>query len=419
MDYAPRLMDGELDLMLEAAGAVLIEGPRACGKTATARHRAASAVYLDADDAALAMVATTPRLVLDGATPRLLDEWQLAPRIWNHVRRAVDERRERGQFILTGSATPSDDATRHSGAGRIIRLRMRPMSLYESRSPATAVSLADLMSGGVVNAQRTDTTVEDMAALIVGGGWPESQGEAPEVSQRRLRSYLDDIARVDLPAVPGEVARRDPARISRTLRAYARHTATSASNATIAADTAGAEGSQIYVDTVRGYVSALERIWIVEEQPSWGVHLRSKDVVRKAAVRHFVDPSLAAAALGAGPDRLLRDPETLGLLFESLVVRDLRIYSQVHDGEVLHYRDSAGAEADAVIQLRDGRWALVEVKLAGSRVDEAAASLTRLAAKIDTSRIGAPSALIVITAGEYAYTRDDGIHVVPLACLGP
>ena len=419
MAYLPRVIDEEVDGALEAAGAVLLEGPRACGKTATGRQHSQSQVFLDTDDAALEVAATIPGQLLRGATPRLIDEWQLAPRIWNHVRRTVDERNERGQFILTGSATPADDVTRHSGAGRILRLRMRPMSLHESGHSSSGVSLANLFNGGVIDGVNADKSVEDLAAILVTGGWPGLQGLSPVAAQRNLRSYLDDVARIDIIAAGSSARRRDPGRVARALRSYSRHVATSASARTLAADTLTSSESELYVETVSEYIAALERIWVVEELPSWGVHLRSKDVVRKAAVRHFVDPSLAAAALGAGPDRLLRDLNTFGLLFESLAVRDLRVYAQPLDGEVLHYRDSGGAEADAVIQLRDGRWALVEVKLAASKVEQAVESLDKLLAKIDTSHVGEPAARVVITGGEYAYTRPDGIHVVPLACLAP
>ncbi|WP_062465251.1 ATP-binding protein [Demequina soli] len=419
MTYRSRVADRLLLEALEAAGAVLVEGPRACGKTATARQAAASEVLLDSDDGALAMAEALPALLLDGASPRLIDEWQLAPRLWNQVRHAVDETVEPGRFILTGSATPADDVTRHSGAGRIIRFRMRPMTLLESGASSGEVSLAHLLDGGTVQGSVTSVSVPDLAEIVVRGGWPALQSLAAAQAQRTLRSYLDDIARVDISSADPRASRRDASRVRRMLASYARHVATSASMATIARDTVAVGEPAIKDDTVAEYIAALERIWVIEEQPSWGPHLRSRDVVRKAPVRHFVDPSLAAAAMGASPDRLLQDLESFGLLFESLAVRDLRVYAQLLDGEILHYRDARGTEADAVIQLRDGRWALVEVKLAASRVGDAAASLRTLEDKIDTSRSGGPAARIIITGGEYAYTRDDGVHVVPLACLGP
>ena len=418
MAYAPRVVDGVIDRALSIAGAVLIEGVRACGKTATGIQHSNSALRLDIDDAARALAALDPALVLEGARPRLIDEWQLEPRIWNRVRHEVDEQAAPGQFILTGSATPSDDITRHSGAGRILRVRMRPMSLAESGHSSVAVSLAAIMDGASIASARSPLTVSALADRIAVGGWPALQRLAPADAQRILRSYLDDVARADVQLIDTVASRRDPVRLGRIMTSYARHISSAASLSTIAADTAESGSREINADTARVYLDLLQRVMVVEEQPSWGPHLRSRDIVRKAAVRHFADPSLAVAALGASEQRLLRDPSTMGLLFESLVVRDLRIYAQALNGDVLHYRDSAGAEADAVVQLRDGRWAMFEIKLGDGQVDAAAASLTKLEKKLDTSRIGAPAAKVVITGGQYAYTRPDGIVVVPLGCLG-
>ena len=418
MAYAPRVVDGVIDRALSIAGAVLIEGVRACGKTATGIQHSNSALRLDIDDAARALAALDPALVLEGARPRLIDEWQLEPRIWNRVRHEVDEQAAPGQFILTGSATPSDDITRHSGAGRILRVRMRPMSLAESEHSSATVSLAAIMDGTTIASARSPLTVSALADRIAVGGWPALQQLAPADAQRILRSYLDDVARADVQLIDTVASRRDPVRLGRIMTSYARHVSTSASLSTIAADTAESGSREINADTARVYLDLLQRVMVVEEQPSWGPHLRSRDIVRKAAVRHFADPSLAVAALGASEQRLLRDPSTLGLLFESLVVRDLRIYAQALDGDVLHYRDSAGAEADAVVQLRGGRWAMFGIELGDGQVDAGAASLTKLEKKLDTSRIGAPAAKVVITGGQYAYTRPDGIVVVPLGCLG-
>ena len=418
MAYVPRVVDDVIDRALSIAGAVLIEGVRACGKTATGIQHSNSALRLDIDDAARALAALDPALVLEGARPRLIDEWQLEPRIWNRVRHEVDEQAAPGQFILTGSATPSDDITRHSGAGRILRVRMRPMSLAESEHSSATVSLAAIMDGTTIASARSPLTVSALADRIAVGGWPALQQLAPADAQRILRSYLDDVARADVQLIDTVASRRDPVRLGRIMTSYARHISSAASLSTIAADTAESGSREINADTARVYLDLLQRVMVVEEQPSWGPHLRSRDIVRKAAVRHFADPSLAVAALGASEQRLLRDPSTMGLLFESLVVRDLRIYAQALNGDVLHYRDSAGAEADAVVQLRDGRWAMFEIKLGDGQVDAAAASLTKLEKKLDISRIGAPAAKVVITGGQYAYTRPDGIVVVPLGCLG-
>ncbi|MDR1237879.1 MAG: DUF4143 domain-containing protein [Propionibacteriaceae bacterium] len=416
--YLARVVDAEIDRALRIAGAVLIEGPRACGKTETGREHASSEVLLDTDTEARALAQVQPSLLLEGASPRLIDEWQLEPQLWNHVRRTVDDRRTKGNFILAGSATPADDVTRHSGAGRILRLRMRPMSLFESGHSSGDVSLATILSGEPVPGSRSPLTVTDVVARLCVGGWPGLLNLAPDEAQHILVSYLDDVARADLLRADSEEPKRDPVRVRRLLRAYARHVATPASTATIANDTSQSQMA-IKADTAAEYLAMLQRVMVIEEQPSWGPHLRSRDLVRQSSLRHFTDPSLAAAALRASPELLLHDLNTLGLLFESMVVRDLRVYSQALGGTVSHYRDSSGLEADAVVTLPDGRWIVAEVKLAASQADAAAKALDRLVAKLDLSRSGAPVARLVITAGEYAYTRDDGVIVVPLACLGP
>lgn len=417
MSYRKRTVDRLLDESLAIAGAVLIEGVRACGKTATGLEHSASAVRFDTDATALDLAALSPKIILEGDTPRLFDEWQLAPQLWNHVKRTVDDRGTTGQYILTGSATPADDVTRHSGAGRILRIRMRTMSLSESDDSTSQVSLREILDGTSEISGTSNLELENIADLICSGGWPGLQSLAPSEAQVILRSYLDDVARADVSESDG--VRRDPGRVRKVLSAYGRHISTPATLATISTDSAGSNGNGVHVDTVRSYLDVLERIMVVEEQPSWGPHLRSRDAVRKGAVRHFVDPSLAVAALGGSAERLLADPRSLGLLFESLVIRDLRIYSQVFDGEVRHYRDSAGAEADAIIQMRDGRWAAIEVKLGESQVAGAVESLQRLVSKIDTKIAGEPVAKIVITGGRYAYTRPDGTHIVPIGCLAP
>lgn len=417
MVYRERTVDRLLDRSLGIAGAVLIEGVRACGKTATGLKHSASAVRFDTDDAALELAGISPKVILDGDTPRLFDEWQLAPQLWNHVKRAVDDRGAAGQFILTGSATPADDVTRHSGAGRILRIRMRTMSLAESGHSNSQVSLCEIMDGAAEVSGSANLEIENIAGHICAGGWPGLQSLSPTEAQVILRSYLEDVARADV--IDSDGVKRDPARVRKVLSAYARHVSTPATLATISADSAGSSSNGVHVDTVRSYLDVLERVMVVEEQLSWGPHLRSRDVVRKGPIRHLVDPSLAVAALGGSVERLLADPRSFGLLFESLAIRDLRIYAQGIDGEIRHYRDSAGAEADAIIQLRNGRWAAVEVKLGDNQVTAAVESLHRLVRKIDTSVAGEPVALVVITGGKYAYTRPDGVHVVPIGCLAP
>lgn len=412
--YRSRLADAQLADRLAATGAVVIEGPRACGKTATARQQAASEVLLDVDTAARRTVAVDPSLILEGAVPRLIDEWQLEPAIWNHIRRAVDDRGAPGQFILTGSAVPADDVTRHTGAGRITRVRMRPMTLFETGHGTGAISLAGLMNGEQPRCPDPRLTVADLAKRIAVGGWPGLLGRSVEESLRANRDYLDEVRRVDIERVDGR--RRDPNRVGRLLRSLGRNVATYASATTLAAEAAGAQ-STLQDDTVREYLDALERLMIVEDQPAWGPHLRSRSVLRSGAKRHFVDPSLAVAALRSTPERLLRDMNLLGFLFESLVVRDLRVYAQASDAQVLQYRDNTGLEVDAIIESADGRWMALEIKLGTGQVDASAASLRKFADRIDTRRSGEPILLGVVVGFGLGYVREDGIAVIPIGAL--
>ncbi len=416
MSYQARIADEELVERLSATGAVVVEGPKACGKTATARQIAASEVLLDIDANAREAAAVDPRLILDGATPRLIDEWQLEPSIWNHVRRAVDDRAEPGQFILTGSAIPADDITRHTGAGRITRLRMRPMTLFEGGQSSGEISLARLLEGEAERSGDSGLTVPGLVEEIASGGWPGFRALPLTRRLRAVRDYLDEIRRVDVNSLDG--VQRDPERVGRLLSSLARNVATPAAATTLATDAGGTDGP-LKDDTVREYLDVLTRLMIVEDQPTWAPHLRSKSVLRSAPKRHFVDPSLAVAALRATPDGLLRDLNLLGLLFESLVVRDLRVYSQANDARVLQYRDSKGVEVDAIVETADGRWGAFEVKLAPTHVDEGAASLARFAKRIDTAKSGEPSVLGVIVSTGYGYVREDGVAVIPIGALCP
>lgn len=416
MAYTPRIVDGELSALLKASGAVLIEGARGCGKTATGRNVAASEALLDVDEDMHNAVSVNPAAVLGGETPRLIDEWQLAPAVWNHVRRAVDDRQQPGQFILTGSAMPADDVTRHSGAGRFTRLRMRPMSLYELGRSDGRISLASLLADEKPEDVACDLPVEAIAKHIAVGGWPALRDLAVPDALRLLRNYIGELYRVDVSRI--DETRRDPARVERLLISLARNVATHVAATTLAADAGGSDGP-LDDDTVREYLDALERLMVVENQPAWSAHLRSTHRLRKAPKRHFVDPSLAAAALGATPERLLREIRLFGFLFESLVVRDLRVYAQAADAEVYQYRDSSGLEVDAIVEAYDGRWAAFEVKLDSSRVDEAAANLLKFASKVDTDVSGKPAALGVITSGRFGYELENGVHLIPIAALGP
>ncbi|KQV06316.1 ATP-binding protein [Leifsonia sp. Root112D2] len=415
-DYRPRIIDAEIQEALSTLGGVLIEGPRASGKTATALEHGSSSVRLDTDASARALAGVEPSLLLAGDTPRVIDEWQLEPGLWNAVRQEIDNRREPGQFILTGSSVPADDVTRHTGAGRIMRLKMRPMSLYESGHSDGSVSFKALMEGEPAKSVTAGLSLSDTVERLCIGGWPGFQAMTAENAGRAMRSYLGDVVRADFPRV--DSTRRDPARVQRLLGTLARNVATEVADSKLAAD-ASIAGDSMKAETAAEYVSTLERLMLVENQGSWATHLRSRDVVRKSPKRHFVDPSLAVAALGASPAMLLKDLNTLGFLFESLVIRDLRIFAQALDGTIKHYRDASGLEVDAIVTLRDGSWAAIEIKLGDNRVDEAAASLLRFNEKVDTSKVGKPKFLAVITTTKYAYRRDDGVDVVPLGAFGP
>lgn len=371
---------------------------------------------MDVDAQARLAADADPGLVLAGPTPRLIDEWQIEPRIWDHVRRAVDDRSRPGQFILTGSAVPPDDITRHSGAGRLTRLRMRPMTLYESGRGSGAVSLAALLRGEPPAAPDPGLTVADLAEEVALGGWPGFRGLTTSQGLSAVRDYLVEVQRVDVERVEGR--RRDPDRVARLVRSLARNVATYAAATTLAADTGGAD-NPLKDDTVREYLAALERLMIVEDQPAWAPRMRSRGALRSAAKRHFVDPSLAVAALDTTPERLLGDLETLGFLFESLVVRDLRVYAQAGDARVLQFRDATGLEVDAVVESRAGTWMAFEVKLGGGQIEAAAQTLLRFAAKVDTEHTGPPATLGVIVASGYAYRRPDGIDVIPIGALRP
>ena len=403
---------------MRSAPALLVEGPKGCGKTWFAKRFARSEVLLEQDPGAFALAQAEPHRVLEGATPRLIDEWQRVPALWGAVRGACDSRAESGRFILTGSATPSDDLTRHSGALRVQRLALRPMSLAENGLSTVTVSLAGLLNGDTCEADPTNKGVPEAVDALCRGGWPGLDAAIPvRDSVAALRSYLDDIARVDIRQVDGVA--RDPNRVQGLLRSLARNVGTAASLNTLAAESNAA--APLSRHSVRAYLDSLERIHVLEPLTAWPTHLRSRSPLLTSPKHHFTDPSLAVAALRAGPERLLADPEALGLLLESLVLRDLRIYAQAADADVYSFTDAAGAEADAIVDAGDGRWIAVEVKLGGSdNIEKAARSLLAVRAKIDEEKMGAAAKLVVITVADgYAYERPDGVSVVPLFTLGP
>ncbi len=418
MSYRPRVADEQLRARLKSAGAVLLEGPKACGKTWTARRASASEVLLDVDLNAQRVLEADPRLLMSGDTPRLIDEWQAGGTLlWNHVRRTVDDRQAAGQFILTGSATPADDIARHSGAGRFARIRMRPMSLFEMGYSAATISLNALLEGESPSCPDPGLGLPEILDLIVAGGWPGNLGRDPAAAAQSNIDYLAHAREVDVPSV--SAPHRDPTRLQRLVASLARTTATEVKITALARETLGSDEPPLARSTIYDYLAALERLMLTEDVPAWAPHLRSKATLRQEPKRHFIDPSLAAAALHASPARLLADLNYAGFLFESVVVRDLRVLAAPLGGTVYHYRDSNGVEADIVLQTPDGRWAAFEVKLGPERVDEAARSLERFASTVDTTRSGDPRVLGVITNASYGYTRPDGIVVIPIAALCP
>lgn len=418
-DYLPRIADAMLQKALLAAGAVLIEGPKWCGKTRTAQQTAKSVLMMQDPDKKSAYLQTAsikPSLLLEGETPRLLDEWQIAPILWDAVRFTVDQRDKTGQFILTGSAVPADNTTTHTGTGRISRLRMRPLSLYESQESTGSVSLHELFEDSADIAGINQISIEQLAAIIIRGGWPASVHADSEIAEKRVRDYVDAVVNQDISRVDN--VEKSPSKVRALLHSLARNISTEAAMTTIKCDMEGQDES-IAIPTVSSYLNALERIFVIEDLLAWNPSLRSKTPLRTASKRHFVDPSIATAAMGVSAKRLLADFNTFGYLFESLCIRDLRIYSDMLDGHVFHYRDKTGLESDAVIVLRDGSWAAFEVKMGANEFDSAAENLKKLVNRVNTNKMREPSFLMILSATEFAYKRKDGVYVAPLGCLKP
>lgn len=419
--YLRRIADDLLELQLEAAGVVQIEGPKWCGKTTTALQQAKSVLFMDEPkrkEEYLRLAESGIEVLLEGKTPRLIDEWQKAPQFWDACRYLVDRRDADGQFILTGSAEPVDQSKMsHTGTGRVGWVKMRPMTLFESGESNGSVSLGALFDNRFKPAEGNELNLHALCYLICRGGWPKAIGKSERAALRQAFNYVDAVAKREIVEV--DKVHRSEANTRRLLRSYARHQASQATNGTIAADLKTNDGSTLNDATITSYLNALRKIFVIEDMEAWNPNLRSKAAIRTTDTRYFVDPSIATASLGLGPNDLMKDLNTLGLLFETLVVRDLRVYAEALDGNVYHYRDNNGLECDSVLHLRNGHYGLVEIKLGGeSLIEEGAANLRSLTKKIDTDKMYAPSfMMVVVGTGRYAYRREDGVLVVPIGCL--
>lgn len=416
MEYKKRVIDGEIQRLLKISGAIVLVGPKAVGKTETASRYAKRIVHLDTNKNDRALAKAGPALLLEGDKPLLIDEWQVEKEVWNAVRRAVDASKEFGEFILTGSAVLPDDDDTHTGAGRMRRLNVRPMTLFEKEISTGKISISELFDGHFTGTQTSGLKLNDIIEQVCIGGWPRFISLSPDDAQENMQTYLKEITHADVQRVDG--VKRDPKRIERLLRSYARHISTQVETSTIVSDVyKGSEADNL--KTINADLKVLERLMIIEELPAWSPHLRSRNTLRKSATRHFIDPCLATAILGASPSKLLKDLNFFGLLFESLVLRDLRVYSQPLRAELSHYRDDKNLEVDIIIVLPDGRWAGVEVKLGTAWIDEGASNLLKMAEKIDQNINGTPTFLAVVTASGSAYKRQDGVFVLPIDLLGP
>ena len=419
-EYYQRVSDKVLISHLESKGAVLIEGAKWCGKTTSAKHIAKSVIEMDRPDMTeqyQQMARIKPSNLLDGEIPHLIDEWQIAPNIWNAVRYEVDQRSEFGQFILTGSSVPANlDESTHTGTGRIVRMRMRPMSLFESRDSSGQVSLTDLFEGKEISA-KDNHSIEDIAYLICRGGWPLALNCKERIALKQAYDYYDAVVNDDISRVDG--IKRGPERTKRLMRSYARNVSTQASLETMRTDVINNDIETFDKESLYGYINALKRIFVIEDSLAWNPNLRSKTAIRTSDTRYFVDPSIAVAALGIGPTDLVDDLEYMGLMFENLSVRDLRIYADSLEGSIYHYRDKTGLECDAVIHLRNGSYGLAEIKLGGDKlINEGAENLLKLADRIDTDKMKKPAFMMVLCGvAPFAYKREDGIFVVPIGCL--
>ncbi len=419
-DYKKRIADEILQRKLKGKGAVLIEGPKWCGKTTTAEQIAQSVLYManpESKNQNLTLADINPSTLLKGKTPRLIDEWQIAPKLWDAVRFEVDHRNEEGQFILTGSSVPADkNIITHTGTGRFSLLLMRPMTLYESLESTGTVSLKDLFASKNISGV-SKLSLNDIAFVCCRGGWPRSISMEKDIALDQAYDYYDAIVNSDISKVDG--INRESARVKNLMKSYARNVGTQASNETLKEDMINNDSFSLDTDTVFSYINALKKIFVVDEVPAWNPNLRSKTVVRTSDTRYFIDTSIAVASLGLGPDDLINDLNTFGFIFENLCVRDLRVYAESLNGNLYHYKDSSSLECDAVIHLRNGSYGLIEIKLGGDKlIEEGASNLLKLKSKLDISKMKNPSFMMVLTAtGDYAYKRNDDVYVVPIGCL--
>ena len=419
--YKKRIVDTLLNRKLEGIGAVLIEGPKWCGKTTCAEQKAKSIVYMNDPKKSsmyMQLAKMSPQTLLEGESPKLIDEWQLAPSLWDTIRFEVDHRDGEGFFILTGSAVPArTDEIQHTGTGRFARIKMRPMSLWESEDSTGIISLGALFNGSAQTAITDEKSLEDMAFLVCRGGWPKATMQKKDVALERVFDYYDAVVNADISRVDN--VERDAERTKRLMRSYARFQGSQTSISKIKDDVKANDAMTVNDDTIGSYIKALEKIFVIEDMPAWNPNLRSKTAIRTANTRYFIDPSIGTAILGLGPKDLINDLNTMGLFFETLCVRDLRVFADALDGEVYHYRDKNGLECDAVVHLRNGKYGLVEVKLGGDKlINEGAANLISLAEKINTDKMNVPSFMMVLTGtGDFAYRRKDGVYVVPVGCL--
>lgn len=421
-NYRPRIADKLIEEKLEAVGAVLIEGPKFCGKTTTGEQIAKSVLYMadpDTRERNIALATTNIKRLLTGDVPRLIDEWQIAPQLWDAIRFEVDHRRADGQFLLAGSAVPADPSKIfHSGTGRFGWVRMRTMSLWESGDSTGEVSMGEMFRNASDIDGGCDMNSEQLAYLICRGGWPKaSLKKSRRAALQESREYVEAVCRSDISRVDG--VSRNPERAFRILKSYARNQGGQVPISTIMADIKSNEESGLTEFTVQSYITALKKIFVIEDMAAWSPNLRSKTAIRTSDTRYFSDPSIATAALGLGPEDLLDDPNTFGLMFEAMAIRDLRVFADAIDGKVYHYRDKNGLECDAIVHLHNGKYGMVEIKLGGDALIESGAkTLKTLAAKLDTDKMKAPSFMMILTGtGQYAYMRQDGIAVVPIGCL--